>query len=427
MTTPLWFTIPESFDPREFLKSPELSGRMDDARYFVDLILTKLSRGEDVEGWVHLAAKYLKKIMHQDTYKDVNTALRDGGAIERSSYKVGGHSFGYRLSERFAKDRHVRVAATDRRLIRSLRRFYEARAAKQQTLMKPVHYALAKLQEQLSIHGDQAREFLSRNPESNKYDMQGILIAKIERRDFHTSVGQYGRVSNNITSLSKEVRRLLHVEGEPLGCCDISCCQPALLARLYELRGKPLCSGEQERKGAQLRNYDSSLGEHVHYDSSFGDFENDDFVRYRSLAQRGQLYDFMMGEMPGKNISREKLKKNFMSAVLAKKNQYSSDVEDLFRELFPTVYEFVRVTNKDGKEHENLIRLLMRAESQFVIETVAADLVTRFPGVFFLTLHDAIYSTAQHLPKIKEAFDRAFELTGFPMQLKTLPPSLGDD
>ena len=116
MTTPLWLTIPESFDPREFLKSPELSGRMDDARYFVDLILTKLSRGEDVEGWVHLAAKYLKKIMHQDTYKDVNTALRDGGAIERSSYKVGGHSFGYRLSERFAKDKHVRVAVADRRL-----------------------------------------------------------------------------------------------------------------------------------------------------------------------------------------------------------------------------------------------------------------------------------------------------------------------
>ena len=427
MTTLLRLTIPESFDPREFLKSPELSGRMDDARYFVDLILTKLSREEDVEGCVHLAGKYLKKIMHQDTYKDVITALRDGGAIERSSYKVGGHSFGYRLTERFAKDKHVRVAVADRRLIRSLLRFYEAHAAKQQALIKPVHATLAQRQEQLSIHGDRAREFLSRNPEFNKFDMQGILIAKIERRDFHTSVGKYGRVSNNITSLSKKVRRLLHVEGEPLGCCDLSCCQPALLARLYELRGKPLCSEEQGRKGAQLCNYDSSLGERINYDSSFGDSENDDFVRYRSLAQRGQLYDFMMGEMPGKNISREEIKQRFVTDILAKKGQYLSEVEKLFRELFPTVYEFVRATNKDGKERSNLIRELQREESKLVIETVAADLVTRFPGVFFLTLHDAIYSTAEHLPKIKEAFDRAFELTGFPMQLKTLPPSLGDD
>ena len=38
---PYSFVLPESFDPREFLKSPKLARRFDDARYFINLILRK--------------------------------------------------------------------------------------------------------------------------------------------------------------------------------------------------------------------------------------------------------------------------------------------------------------------------------------------------------------------------------------------------
>lgn len=56
--------------------------------------------------------------------------------------------------------------------------------------------------------------------------------------------------------------------------------------------------------------------------------------------------------------------------------------------------------------------------ARIAIETVAADLVTRYPGVFFVTLHDAIYTTAEHLPKVEQAFQRAFAESGFSMALK---------
>lgn len=116
--------------------------------------------------------------------------------------------------------------------LRNVMLFREQLAAKSQARMKPVHHALAKQQCRLRIHGDTAREILSGLPaKSNRFDVQCILIANIENHEFHCSVGQYGRLANNITNMKRELRSALHVDGEPLGCVDVSCAQPALLAK----------------------------------------------------------------------------------------------------------------------------------------------------------------------------------------------------
>ena len=142
---------------------------------------------------------------------------------------------------------------------------------------------------------------------------------------------------------------------------------------------------------------------------------------YERLVQEGRLYDELQDRLESHGIvmPREVLKRKFLCDVLAKKKasrrgaEYPSPVEDAFREVFPTVYRFVREFNRDGWEHANLIRELQRQESQFVIEMVAADLMARHPTMFIITLHDAIYVREVDLPKVVEAFKRAFERIGF--------------
>ena len=107
-----------------------------------------------------------------------------------------------------------------------------------------------------------------------------------------------------------------------------------------------------------------------------------------------------------------------MADILAKRGNYPSAVEDVFREHFPTVHRFVRNINKGGSEHANLIRLLQRAESDLVIGTVAADLAVRRPEMFILTLHDSIFATARDVPFLRDAFEAAFKRNGFSMSLK---------
>jgi hypothetical protein len=447
---PYHFVLPESFDPREFLRLDVLRNRMDDARYFVSLILTKLAhRDVDEMGLVRLHAKHLKNIMYQTTYSDVVDELRIGGAIERFPYRVGERSFGFRLAARFITDKHVRVPASDQRLIGRLTAFHKRAELERQGRMLPVHRALAKQQIRLRIHGDDARGILAGLPrESNPYDTQGILVRDIENREFHSNVGRYGRLSNNITNLKRELRDTLHVGRRRLVNVDLSCAQPAFIARIMQngtadARTKTLIDSNRiernsdrptDRKAGREEGggsiYDSSPSVRVHYDSSrsqshFSDSDPDgDVELYRRQVQTGQFYDYMAAKLREHGISREDFKRRFLADVVAKRKassggrEYPSVVEAKFRELFPNVYRFIRQVNRDGWEHANLIRELQRAESELVIETVAADLVTRFPRMFLITLHDAIYTTDEHLRKVEEAFRRAFDQTGFPMSLK---------
>jgi len=401
------FALPESFVPEEFLTSPKLWRRQDDARYFISLILTKTARRDvDERGLVRLHAKHLESIMYQETYSKVIAALRLGGAVERFPYQVGEKSFGFRLSARFVGDKHVRVPATDRRLIARLNAFHAQAAVERDSRMKPVHRVLAERQTRLQIHGDEARRILAELPSScNPFDVQGTLISDIERGEFHCNVGRYGRFTNNITSLKRELRDTLHAEGEPLASVDIACAQPALLGKI--IATMTTAGHEPTRTGGRRKGGEQSKGK---YDPSVQDF--------LSLVQSGQFYDFMAERLRESGISREEFKRRFLCDVLAKKGRYPSEVETVFRELFPPVYRFIRDVNRDGREHANLVRRLQSEEAGFVIETVAADLVQRHRSMLVVTLHDAIFTTVNEVPNVVQAFHRGFERNGFQMSLK---------
>ena len=396
------FIQPESFDPGETLP-PKLHRFGDDSRYFVSTILRKMSRGQvDEDGNVRLAAKYLRSIMNFRNYSRVIDAMLDSGVVDRVSYLVGVKSFGYRLSERFVNDKHVRVAATDGRLIKRLEAFYAEQEKDRRSRMRPVHEALERHQQRLSIDRDHAAEILARlPPKSNPWDTQNILIQDIVNKDFRLSIGTYGRVSNNITSLKRELRQALRLGKDPLSNVDIRCCQPALLGKLAQE------ATEQQRATSGACNYDVQCGGDI---GSFG-----------NLVQMGEFYEFMVVKLSNRScpvFTRNEVKERFMKDILAKRGNYPSLVEDLFCELFPTVYRFIRHVNKDGSEHANLIRRLQRAESDLVIHTVAADLAVRRPGMFFLTLHDSIFATEQDIPFVVEAFETAFKRYEFSMSLK---------
>jgi hypothetical protein len=316
------FLQPESFHPGEFLKTPKLVRRWDDARYLVSLILRKLSRWDvddvgDDRGVVRLRAKFLKRVMRDCDYAAVIEALLDG-AIERpAAYSVGEHSFGYRLAERFANDKHVRIPVTNPRLIRRLEIVRVERTAEQHARMMPVHHELGKRQRQLRIDGGLAREILSEFPKSNRYDRQGILISDIEHQDFHYNVGEFGRFSNNITCLKREVRDALHVDGERLGSVDIRCTQPALTAKIMQQSSTISRRAQQVEQASDTSNYDSHFSEGGH-----------DFDRYRSLVQSGKLYEVLLAELGWPQNRRDNLKQLVLQDVFAKRWGYDSGVEN---------------------------------------------------------------------------------------------------
>ena len=127
------------------------------------------------------------------------------------------------------------------------------------------------------------------------------------------------------------------------------------------------------------------------------------------------------GLMAATGLDRSTVKQRLLVDVLAKRGRYPSVVEQAFGRLYPTVYGVIRAINRD--DHGELIRLLQRAESWLVVETVAPRLVGR---VRIVTLHDAIYSRRLDVGTVAAAFREVFDEIGFEMALKCEPsPSDG--
>lgn len=390
---------------------------MDDARYFVSLILTKLSRRDvDERGNVRLMAKHLRSVMNYDNYSAVVDALVERGAVERTSYVAGERSYGYSLADRYRNDKHVRIPATDSRLIGRLESFHAEAEDKRRSRMLPVHFALERLQWRLGIDSGLAREILTAlPPASNPFDVQGILIADIVNRQFRMNVGRYGRVANNVTSMKRELRAALRVGSYQLQHVDIRCCQPGLIGRAAR-------QADRQGKGQGDRGQQQSI-----YDAGNTTPSKSDLDDYCRLVQAGTFYDVMLDKLKTQSclsFTRDELKRRFLADVIAKRKandsgaEYPSQIEDCFRDSFPSVYQFIRSINRDGWQHANLIRELQRMESTLVIETVAADIMARHPRLFIQTLHDAIYTTPRGIPDVVCGFNRVFDSTNFPMTLK---------
>lgn len=455
------FVLPSSFDAHEFLPG-RLNKRADDARYLVGLIGWKRAYGRvDERGRVPLMGKFLKRIMQDRDYRAVIDSLLERRAIHRDHYVVGDAPYSYWLDDQFRGEAHVRVDATDRRLIRALDRFHAEQIDIQRSRMRPVHSHLERMQFQLGIDHEAATRSLLELPPGkhggNAFDSQGVIVRDLRERRLHFSVGRYGRVSNSISNLSRHVRPALHHRGQSLRHLDIRCCQPALLGQLtaksheqhhkagdtgqgrnrgnggstiYDSQNCPATggvatpkkqAGAQEKEGNRAGTiYDSCFEPRggVIVDSSGDDAS---LRRYVELTQSGEFYDFLVAAMDG--MSRDEIKRRFLCDVLAKRkanrrgDEYKSTLEDRFAAMFPPVYRYVRAVNKDGWEHANLIRELQRAESSLVIADVCEGLRVRHPQLFVVTLHDAVYSIEKHMPTIKAEFERAFDECGYSMTL----------
>lgn len=401
-----YFTLPETFDAADSLPR-NLRRHRHNAEYLVSTVLTKLSRCKGRKS-VRLLSTHLKRMMG-DRYAEIIDAL-SGTVVHRvGGYEVGRQCYGYTLDNRFTGDSHVRKPVTNAPMLKRLKSVEELRDEERQRRLLPVHQRLFGQQTRLEIDSATAHEILRQKARANRFDGQGILVRDIEDGQFRFTVGRYGRVANNITSLRRTVRRTLHVDGDPLIGVDLRCAQPALLGLLIWV-GSGKC---HSAKTHNISSYHCCCLCPPALSSA-------SVSLFLECVQSGTLYEELMAHVPA-DVSRSKVKRLLLTDVFAKRGRYHSVVEDAFRELFPEVHAFIREINRD--DHASLIRLLQRLESHLVIEQVCGQLTVNYPELFLITLHDAIYSTEDGVPLIVDAFQAQFRELAFPMKLKVERPA----
>lgn len=206
--------------------------------------------------------------------------------------------------------------------------------------------------------------------------------------------------------MERNLRPLIRLAGEPLGCVDIVNSQPALLGNL--LASKTPTNGV---KGALT--YSTTLGSAL--SSLPSSLLPSSVAPFLKCVSSGLLYEELAEKC---DRDREFVKRRFIVDVLAKRGRYPSRVENVFRGLFPEVWRAVREINRDS--HCNLIRMLQRLESWLVIERVSPELVDRVPIV---TLHDAVFSRRGDLGIVEDVFTEVLEDIGWKITVKREEPA----
>lgn len=418
-----FFRLPKSLDILKVLP-PDLHHKADDARYLVSLLIYKGGRQYSLnsDGYSNLRAATLNQIMDNRVRRWIIQCLLDNSVIECDGIFVRGQkSLGYRLHRRFANDDIVVIKATDRRIWRRLDSYNDCKSTGKKSEWQPVHHRLFEEQFKLDIDVDKAEGIIEKLVPTtarrrNKKDFENIVInsricqrvwVSVIAEKHHTqTVGTTGRVYNCITSLNRKLRPALVYNGKPLESVDIRNSQPALLAKL-------VIDDLEERQKAHPG----------------------DLIKYIELTSKGEFYNYIYN-VTHRTISKDDIKHKFLTDIFAKKKwvktksgivvsrNYHSEVEDVFRQEFPTVFKYICKTNqadsKSGitllRSHSVLIRKLQRIESELVIHDAALRALDQ--NLFILTLHDAVFCEAGQSEIVAEVMLQAASDQGYQIATK---------
>lgn len=292
-------------------------------------------------------------------------------------------------------DRHYRVADKTRGITgKSVGyRFREPYRSAKFKEVKDIHWShvSSKLAPELRIKPETAaQEFLFENlkrvtMDESVYDFLWWFQADSEwQRDYYersvdfirgkdwffTSDANTGRVFNNVTSLPKELRAFLRLDGKCLVEIDVANCQPLLLLSLYD--------NEPER------------------------------AQFEKAVIGGTFYELLNAALKRKyaKSKRDKLKQAvFRQIFFGKIPVKPKSVCVAFAQMFPVLYE--KILKVKTTDYRKLALLLQKSEADIIIGKVV-DGIARTSKTPVLTVHDSILTLPEHVEEVKQRMEAAF-------------------
>ncbi|ABG57343.1 hypothetical protein [Cytophaga hutchinsonii] len=205
----------------------------------------------------------------------------------------------------------------------------------------------------------------------NQFKSDMLSIQKIEQQDYFFKERET-RIFHNISSLRKEIKKGLMVNGKLLKESDIKNSQPLLFAivLMQELRDKGI-------------DIDSSP----------------DVSSYINLCEEGMIYDYLMLKMnldPKNEDLRKTFKTDFFHYIFYCKIPRGwmirkTPLLQLFVSEFPNVYSILCDIKKEN--HATLAKRMQILETDIITRRVLGILTEKYPKEVFVSIHDSILSS----------------------------------
>ena len=291
------------------------------------------------------------------------------------NYLIGKNTKVYKLNDNIINEQIIRYNNSNKKLLKSYANAVSILdnidIAKNSILPEVKHKIILDLFS-VTIDYTKAMYYLNNTSQDldtlnkNKYSVDAISTQHIF---YHFD--DYGRVHTNFTILKSFIRKnCLFIDGEETCETDINNSQPLFLCKIID-------------------------------DNDCGFVNKEEFKLYKTLTINGNFYQYIMDNS---NITDKRECKETIYKILFGLNK-NKDTDIIFKNLFPTIYNFILSYKQQYGNYKLLSHALQIAESNFIFNKVIKSLMLINPDIKIITIHDSIVYQSKYKDIVEHMFN----------------------
>lgn len=314
-------------------------------------------------------------------YNIYMTYLRDNNVIKLiKNHKKGSNARVYKLNDEIIKDKIIRYKNCDKVLLKKYKNAVSSIDDSDIETNGIEPFIKQKLVDDLfhiNVDFERSVFFLdSTLQDIDIYNRNKYSVECIKDKHIFYHFDRFGRMHTNFTILKSFIRKnCLLIDGEETSELDVKNSQPLFLCKLI-----------QENEIVLV--------------------DKDEFYLYRYLTTTGVFYNYISDNSDLKDKSKVK---EMIYKVLFGKN-YNSKGDLLFKKLFPTIYNFIKVYKRECGDYRSMAYELQRAESDLIYNTIIKEITLIYPDIRLVTVHDSIICQKKYKDIVENVFNSKLNL-----------------
>lgn len=339
-----------------------LAGKVNDRQaYLLSAIKWQVSnKAVKSSGYAPLKLTYLRTVLGRNGAKAAIDSCLAAGWIEQDERWVGGkESMGYRLSKELAGQRLVKRPFDDMTIADRIVKWQAAQITQAINGVQERQYVfdnLGRLDFRTGI-----KAVLAKHANVDKLNSRIQAVGRVEDRNWWFRADERtGRLFHNASSLSRDCRAKLLIDGQPAAETDIVNSQPFLLGSLY-----PGPSAER--------------------------------TRYLDLCVAGRFYEEIEGIFSTPFADRDALKVGVYQQILYGNIWHTTQpVFQSFAGVFPILARTIAGMKSGKGGNQRLPLAMQKIEADVVIAGAVGRIMRDTPEWRCLTIHDSLLLPARY-------------------------------
>lgn len=276
------------------------------------------------------------------------------------NYLKGNNSRIYSIDENILKNKILRYKNTDKFLIKKLSiKHLQFELTKSSIINREIKEKLISDLYSVDIDFDRSISYLDslKKDDIDVYNRNKYSVESINNKNIFYHFDSYGRLHTNFTILKGFIRKnCLLIDSEETCEMDINNSQPLFLYKLII---------ESETKWVN----------------------KEELEIFSILVKNGNYYQYLIDKL---NLKSKSEAKEVTYKVLFGQNRNNSKCDKLFRSIFPTIYNYIRLYKSENKDYRVLAYDLQMAESKLIFNKIIKKIMSLNLDIKVITVHDSI-------------------------------------